>query len=300
MWSAADEERERRFRWRQNAVVIAVVLGVFTIVMLAISIVNVASNEVVVYKHEITGKLHADVLRPGIQTVPPRAHIHRWPATQIQSNHRISCVDASGVTTNLVVSLQFGITLSRIREAMVRYGNYDDYVIYLHSVQERAMHMACATYTTPSFVASRSGFELRLRDYVGDSMLNSTIGVLSQLQLQNIMLHPQYTAEVEKQQIAEQNVGIAFQMRNQSLIAARTELRQVNNTANIKLQQAAAVATGIDFESTQQAAANFTQYQMLADEYVSAMSNLQMNASEFVRLVLWSSLLERNNVRVSL
>jgi hypothetical protein len=268
-------------------------ISIITIVLLALSIKDVAQDEWALNYGAVSRHVRGNVMGPGRQTVQPDSELITYKNTFVSWDLDVDCWTLDGLDISLEIAIQTRYISEEIEEILFEFGTESDFKPYVENVLKKLMRETCSNYTSFDYYNQRGNIQTDMLTRIETQLprLGTHLTTGGFLQLKNIALPVSFNQAILDKRSAEQDIQVAVNQRAQQLIIANTGLSQAMNNGTVLINNANLQASAIQFDAEQQALAIASKYQQRLVVYQIAMSNLGLNASSFIKDVLMNQLL---------
>ncbi len=265
-----------------------VIALLLTIVLVAVSIKNVAHNDLAIVVNAHSKEVDSDILEEGRHTLYPGATLHTFPRKFVTINDQISCLSKDGLHIDIRPTVQYQYIKERLMFSFRRVGNSEELREFNRNIAETALRDACSNFTAQQFYTSRGIVEAniatRFNELISQSKLSG--GSPGFVQMDNFQLPSALLEAISESQRALEDVDIAESQRDESLILARTaQIRSAQQNA-IKLIEANTDVSVILFQANQQSLARQNLWNQLGLAILSDITNLNISPIDYVETVL--------------
>lgn len=270
-----------------------IAVGITTIVLLALSIKDVAQDEWALNYGEVSRHVRGSVMGPGRQTVQSDSKLYTYKNTFVSWDLNFDCWTLDGLDISLEIAIQTRYVSTEIEEIFFEFGTEDSFKPYVENVLKKLMRETCSNYTSFDYYNQRGNIQTDMLTRIETQLprLGTHLTTGGFLQLKNIALPASFNQAILDKRSAEQDIQVAVNQRAQQLIIANTGLSQAVNNGTVLVNNANLQAAAIRFDADQQALAIASKYQQRLLVYQIAMANLGLNATAFVKDILTNQLL---------
>jgi len=288
--------------WKYCGIGFLIVSGlIIMIVLLVLSIQNISQDEWGIEYNKITRHVYSDVKGPGRYAIDPAATFIKYKNTFIPWELDIDCWTSDIIEINLDVAVQTLYVHEELPSVLFEFGTEEEFLPYVRNVLLRILRQSCSNFTAIDYYTSRGAIQTDMLSRIENELpkLGTHITAGGFLQLRNIKLPDAFNQAIIAKQTAQQEILLALNQREQSIIVANTNLSQAINTATAVTNNATLYAQAIIFDAEQKALGINAAYASRLAVYETAMKVLRLNASEYVRNILQPNLiLSNNNARI--
>lgn len=276
-------------------------VGILIIVLLVLSILDVAQDEWALNYGKVSRTVRGDVMGPGRQTLQPDTELITFKNTFITHDLEIDCWTRDGLDISLDISIQTRYVETELKDIFFEFGKESEFIPYVTNVLKKIMRETCSNYTSFDYYNQRGVIQSDMLNRIDTQLptLGTHLTTGGYLQLRNIKLPDSFNQAILDKRSAEQDIQVAVNQRAQQLIIASTALSQAVNNGTVIINNANLLAAAIRFDAEQQALAITSKYQQRALVYQIAMQNLGMNASDYIRNILLNQLLNDHRASTS-
>lgn len=285
---------DKKITWTVVGVCIGVALVIIMIVLLALSILNVAQDEWALNYGKVTRQLRGSPMGPGRYTLQPDSKLMTYKNTFTQWDVIFDCWTSDGLDITLDVAIQTRYVEDELDDILFEFGDEDAFAIYIDHVLKKLMRETCSNYTSFDYYNQRGNIQTDMLNRIDHQLplLGTHLTTGGFLQLRNIKLPDVFNQAILDKRSAEQDIAVAINQRAQQIIIANTNLSLAINQGTIITNNAALQASAVLFDAQQQALALSAKYSQRAAVYQIAMDNLRLNATEYVKNILLGKLIE--------
>lgn len=261
-----------------------VLLIIMTVVLLATSLKKLASDEVGLQYDTVQKDLDDEVFTEGLHTGPPGYEFIVFPNVYTTLSYdRMKCLNNDGVPVHIDISFQFKANLSRLKDIVMDFKDFEGYKTVLRHSGRAVLHEACSYFNTLQFQAERGNFQTRLQDVLKERFLKLHAHI-TDLQVNNIERPPQYESAIRSKERAKEDIQVARQERPRLLTEANTKKREAESEAQIIVDKAESDARILQNKANAEADAIRAQYEKEAEAYESIISSegLQFSPEGFI------------------
>ncbi len=282
----------------KNVAVAVFIIGmlVTSIVLLSLSIKDVASDEWALNYGRTTRHVRGEVMGPGRQTLQPDSQLITFKNTFVPWDIEIDCWTSDGLEVELQIAIQTRYVDKEIKDIFFEFGYESDFKPYVSNVLEKLMRETCSNYTSFDYYNQRGAVQSDMLNRIETHLpsLGTHITTGGFLQLKNIKLPDSFNQAILDRRSAEQDIQVAANQRAQQLIIANTKLSQAINTGTIIVNDAELTSDAILFDAQQQALAIESKYDQRLLVYQIAIQSLNMTGDEYINKVLLVQLMGGN------
>ena len=272
------------------------------IVMWAMSVKTIDSQEVALPYDKVWGELKDELLEEGMHGIPPFGDVIRWPKTYETMNlEGLPCNSKDGVEILVWISFQYLAEKESMFELTKLYKDVEGYKTVLYWRSRSAIRHACAKFTTQEFQTMRAqvqgamlsqvGGELSLaldpldNDEVVGEFDSSMATQVFELQLTMIERPAEYEGAVTAKENARNDIDLATTERQQALTQAQTALLEAMTEANRTINAAQTQAAVISSFAASNASAVTEQYAKWASLYDTVKSEHSMTTEALLAYI---------------
>lgn len=269
---------------------------IIMITLLSLSILNVNQDEWALNYGKVTRHIRGDVMGPGRYTLQPDSELITYKNTFVPWELIIDCWTADGLDVTLDITIQTRYVETELQTILFEFGDEDAFRPYVDSILKKLLRESCSNFTSFDYYNQRGVIQADMLNRIDGQLplLGTHITSGGYLQLRNIQLPAQFNQAILDKRSAEQDISVAINQRAQQLIIASTNLSQANNLAAIVINNATQHAAAVRFGAEQQAIAIRAKYAQRLQVYTTAMTSLGMNASDYIKYVLYNRLIAVN------
>lgn len=267
------------------------------VALLSLSILNVAQDEWAINYGKVSRTVRGDVLGPGRVTLQPDSKLFVYKNTFVPWDLIIDCWTADGLDVTLDITIQTRYIETELIAILFEFGDEDNFKIYVDHILKKLLRESCSNFTSFDYYNQRGLIQTDMLRRIDQQLpkLGTHITSGGYLQLRNIQLPVSFNQAILDKRSAEQDINVAINQRAQQIIIANTNLNQAINQGTTLTNNAKLQANAVAFDAQQQALAIAAKYRQRLEVYQTSMTNLQMNASDFVKNILVSNLIESSN-----
>jgi hypothetical protein len=263
------------------------------IILLPLSILNVNQDEWALNYGKVTRQVRGSVLGPGRYTLQPDSKLITYKNTFVPWELIIDCWTSDGLDVTLDITIQTRYIESELETILFEFGDEDAFKPYVENILKKLLRESCSNFTSFDYYNQRGTIQSDMLNRIDKQLprLGTHITSGGYLQLRDIKLPALFNQAILDKRSAEQDISVAVNQRAQQLIIANTNLSQANNIALITINNATQQAAAILFGAEQRAIAIRAKYDRRLQLYQSAMASLNMNASSYIKYVLYNRLI---------
>lgn len=275
---------------------------ILMIVLLSLSIQNVSQDEWGIQYNHVERTLSNTVEGPGRYAINPASSFFKFKSTFVPWELIIDCWTSDIIEVTLDIAVQTSYIHEELPQVIFEFGDEDHFLPYVENVLKKTMRESCSNFTAIQYYSNRTAIQTDMLNRIENELpkLGTHITTGGYLQLRNIKLPDDFNTAIIAKQTVQQEILLALNQRNQSLIIAETTLSQSVNNATSITNNATLQGQAILFDAQQQAQAINVSYSNRVDVYSKAMKLLGLNATEYIRTVLQPNLLTNGNPKVFL
>lgn len=270
---------------------------ILMIVLLALSIQNISQDEWGIEYNQVTRHVSTDVKGPGRYLNDPAATFLKYKNTFIPWELDVDCWTSDIIEINLDVAVQTLYVHEELPSVLFEFGTEEEFLPYVRNVLLRILRQSCSNFTAIDYYTSRGAIQTDMLNRIENELpkLGTHITAGGFLQLRNIKLPDAFNQAIIAKQTAQQEILLALNQREQSVIVANTNLSQAVNTATTITNNATLYSEAILFDAQQKALGINAAYANRLAVYRTAMQTLGLNASAYVKNILRPNLILTNN-----
>lgn len=252
--------------------VVAAAIAIMIIVLVAVSLKKLASDQVGIAYDTINKDLGTETKTEGLHNGPPGFEFIIFPSVYNSLNFALQCLNKDGVKIQLDVTYQFKAKPKDLRQIILQFKDYDGYKSVLTNVGESALHEACSYFDTAQFQSERGKFQEKVREKVIEKYENLHCNI-TDLQVNNIARPSAYESAIRSKERAREDIQVAKNERPRLLTEAETVKREANTTAQIITDKAESEARILEAKANAEAEAVLEQYKREAEAYKEILSS---------------------------
>lgn len=241
--------------------VLLILLGICTaivvITLLALSVQDVDAGDVAVAYHKVGRSLESTPLAEGRHWETPDTALIVYPVRFVTFEQDVPCLSSDGVPINFVISVEYQVQPATVRQITLEYHDANNHRKLVELAIIDMTKDVCAAFKGGDFSGSQRALadQMLFANMTTRFQTRPYFASIGNVQLRNIVIHPDLAAAVGAKQEALQQVQIALSERVQVLTQEETALRVAEENIRISITQAQAEADSVLFEATQQAEA---------------------------------------------
>lgn len=238
-----------------SLVMVGVLTVITAIVLMVMSVQDVDAGDVAVVYHTVGRSLEGAPLVEGRHWKTPDTALVVYPVRFVTFEQDVPCLSSDGVPINFVISVEYQVQPAAVRQITLEYHDAERH--------RRLVELSIIDMTKDVCAAFKGGDFSGSQRAAADQMLFSNMtsrfrdrpyfATIGNVQLRNIVIHPDLATAVAAKQEALQQVQIALSERVQVLTQQETALRVAEENIRISVTQAQAEADSVLFEATQAA-----------------------------------------------
>lgn len=252
--------------------IVAAVIILTIIILVAVSLKKLASDEIGVAYDTINKDLSSETKTEGLHNGPPGFEFIIFPSVFKTLSFSLECLNKDGVIINLDVTYQYKAKPKFLREIILDFKDFDGYNAVLTQVGESALHETCSYFDTAQFQSERGKFQEKVRQKVIEKYENLHANI-TDLQVSNIARPSAYESAIRSKERAREDIQVAKQERPRLLTEAETLKKEANTTAQVIIDKAESQARILQAKANAEAQAILEQYQREAEAYKEILSS---------------------------
>ena len=264
------------------------------IILLPLSIQKVDENEMAIPYGKYSCKA-GDPLDAGRHTLSPDDRLYVYDRKFItNTNEGLRCVSKDGLIITLNVAFQYQIKKDDLKSIFFEIGTQKNLDQYIDIITQDAVRDVCSKFKGEEYFSHRGDVEVEMQRAITHAINSARCFVEpGGVQLKNIALPQSFIEAIESKQLALEDVDVALNEREQTLIEARTKQKEAELEAEIVKVKADANASAILISANEQADARLSQWAERTENIKIDLTNLGLTPEEYVNDYLFPRLISR-------
>jgi len=264
-----------------------------TIILVPVSIQNVAYDEYAIRYDDLTNQIHSDVYVEGKYVCTPQTTMFTYKNTVQKLSLDFDCLTSNGIEMYVAVDIQTQIPKNQVFQIFDEFGESDRQLSYIKLVAADSIRDSCGKFTAQDFYLSRAAIQLEMElDMVQTVAVSKSHINVTSVVLSNFEFPPTLDTAIQNKRAAENDIEIAENEREGQLTEAETSLKvAVTNAERLQIEAAAEVDSLLA-----EAEAKKTSIEQVWENrlsvYESIKTAMNMTASQFVDQYLASVVLQ--------
>ncbi|XP_071149905.1 uncharacterized protein [Mytilus edulis] len=260
------------------SVVGLIVAAVFiAIVLVAVSLKKLASEEIGVKYDTLKKKLHDTTDREGLHLGPPGFNYIIFPSVYKSITFDdLQCYNKDGIKITLDVTYQYKVRSANLKKIILDFRNQTGYIKVLEYAGRSALHEACSYFNTSQFQAERAIFQEKVREQIIQRYKDLQADI-TDLQVSNIARPSEYESAIRSKERAREDIQVAYNERPRLLTEAQTKKREAETQARIIVDKAESDARILSNKAQTEAQAIIAQYEKEAESYKKIVGAMGLN-----------------------
>jgi len=155
---------------------------------------------------------------------------------------------SDGLAVELECSLQYQIMASNISALYRTLGTWDQAEGYMAKIARSIIMTEATHYDASEFFANRTTIQPLIETQLRDQFKDKTYAYVQFFQLQEVILPPQFEEAVKNTTLTSQQINIYEAQRNRQAVEWETELLQMKQHVDVRINQAGAKAREIELK----------------------------------------------------
>lgn len=263
------------------------------IILIPVSIKNVAHDEYAIRYDDLTNQIHTDVYEEGKYVCTPQTTMFVYPNTIQKLSLDFDCLSSNGIEMYVEVDIQYQIPIDQVFIIFDEFGEAKNQLSYLKLIAADSVRDSCGRYSAQNFYQERGVIQTTILDDMvitarkAKSHVNITNVVLSNFEFPSGL-----DAAIKDKRASENDIEIADNERAGALTEANTTLL-IAYTGAEKLEiEAAAEVAAVLAEANAKATSIVQVWENRQSVYKSIKDAMDMTSTEFVYQYLTSVVLQ--------
>lgn len=273
-------------------VVVAIIL---ISTLFAESVFNIAQDEIGANYGQTTRHFRGDISGPGRVLWQPDSRLITFKNTFMPWDYAVDCWTKDGLEAVLYVSVQTRYVTEEIFDILYEFGEENEFTPFIAEIISELVRDECSKFTSFNYYDSRGAIQSNMTFRIDSDLprLGTHIRTGGFLQLKNVQMPNEFNAAITNKRVAEQDIAVRTNQREQQIIVANTNLSQARTEGTIIVNHATQTAQGILYAAEQQAQATRTAFEQRLVVYRMGAMLLNMTPDDYVNKLLAVGLLER-------
>lgn len=256
---------------------LVVAVAFIGIVLIAVSLKKLASEEIGVKYDTLKKKLYDTTDREGLHLGPPGYNFIIFPSVYKSITFDdLECYNKDGIKITLDVTYQYKVRSANLKKIILDFRNQTGYIKVLEYAGRSALHEACSFFKTSQFQAERAIFQEKVREQIIKRYKELEADV-TDLQVSNIARPSEYESAIRSKERAREDIQVANSERPRLLTEAQTKKREAETQAKIIVDKAESDARILANKAQTEAQAIIAQYEKEAESYKKIVDAMGLN-----------------------
>eukprot|EP01083_Nonionella_stella_P060085 157118_1 len=263
------------------------------IILIPVSIKNVAHDEYAIRYDDLTNQVHTDVYTEGKYVCTPQTTMFVFPRTIQKMSLSFDCLSSNGIEMYVEVDIQYQIPKAEVFDIFDEFGEKENLLSYLKLVAADSVRDSCGRYSAKNFYEERANIQNSIEEDMivtaeeSKSHITITAVVLANFEFPTIL-----DSAIKEKRASENDIAIAENERAGALTEAETVLKTAEIGAEKLKIEAAAEVNSIDAEAQAKASAIREVWANREAVYSEIKSAMEMSSTGFVYQYLTSVILQ--------
>eukprot|EP01083_Nonionella_stella_P214870 773837_1 len=263
------------------------------IILIPVSIKNVAHDEYAIRYDDLTNQVHEDVYKEGKYVCTPQTTMFRYKKTIQKLSLDFDCLSSNGIEMYVEVDIQYQIPKNQVFEIFDEFGENKNLVKYLKLVAADSVRDSCGRYTAQKFYQIRADIQNTIESDMtqtarkAKSHINVTAVVLS-----NFEFPTGLDNAIKDKRASENDIEISNNERAGAITEAETTLLTAEINAEKLAIEAQAEVDSILAEANAKATSIVQVWQNREAVYSNIKKAMNMTSDQFVYEYLTSVIIQ--------
>lgn len=274
---------------------------ILAIILLSTSLQTIDSTEQGIAYNTPQAILGQEVMVEGLHTKPPFGEFLLWPVLTTTISEKLNCLSKDGVTITATIAYQFTVQNTYLRQLILDYKTYDNWLAFLKVKSRSGLRNACAMHTAQEYQTQRGQVQTDMFDQLKLRLDNGNMRAnILDLQLTQVDRPASYEEAVDAKESAKNHIAQVTNARAQAITLAETELLKIQIDANKTLNTAQTQKSITEKNAAAEAAIVYGRYVSQAQTYYTVRSNRSMTSEGLLAYISTRLIDELGNMTVGL
>lgn len=195
------------------------------IILIPVSIKNVAHDEYAIRYDDLTNQIHTDVYTEGKYVCTPQTTMFVYPNTIQKLSLDFDCLSSNGIEMYVEVDIQYQIPKNEVFEIFDEFGENNNLLSYLKLIAADSVRDSCGRYSAQNFYEVRAEIQSTIQSDMNVTAVNSQSHVeIITVVLSNFEFPAGLDSAIRDKRASENDIQIAENERAGAITEAETTL----------------------------------------------------------------------------
>jgi len=264
-----------------------------TIILIPVSIKQVAHDEYGVRYDGLTKKVHDDVYDEGKHVCTPQTKMILYDRTIQKMTVDAICLSSNGIEMEIIVDIQYLIPKSQVLNIFDEFGQSNLLEEYFQLVADDSVRDSIGKFTAKSFYESRAAIQSQIEEDMIESVKRAKARInVTTVVLSNYDFPEELNSAIASKRSAQNGIAVAESERDGELMEAETAWLTAQINAEQMEIEAAGEVESILAEANAKATSVADVWSNRNSTYSNIKTTLALNSTEFVDQYLVSIVLQ--------
>lgn len=264
------------------------------VILLPVSIKNVAHNEYGIRYDDLTKNVHSTVYQEGKYMCTPQTTMFLFKSTIQKQSLEMTCLTANGIGVSVIVDIQYQIPKDNVFTIFEEFGGDSNRLkTYIRLVGADSIRDSIGKFTAKDFYEYRAV----IQDMIEADMIKAVAVAKTHVNITTVVLSnydfpPELDVAIQEKRGAQNDIPIAENERDGELMEAETAWLVAKTNADRLRIEAEAEVSSILAEANAKASSIVEVWTNRQSTYSEIMTSLNMTSAQFIENYLTAIVLQ--------